>query len=159
MKTMLGVKASRVFLTAIIHACLIIVLCASPFALSGCATNGVTVHEKTADGYEFSMNQRTTSTMFASTEEGAGSVDYEGTSPDGSGFKLRAGAAVSGQQGGDPSALILGIFQAVMPVLSQKMQAEAAQPDEAQVAIDAEQISVAIDLIEQLMERQRMNAR
>ena len=159
MKTILGVGTARVFLTAIIHACLIIALCVTPFALSGCATNGVTVHEKTAEGYEFSMNQRTTSTLFASTEDGAGSVDYEGSSPDGSKFNLRAGAAVAGQQGGDPSALILGIFQAVMPVLSQGIQAKAAQPDDAQVAIDAEQISVAIDLIEQLMERQRMNAR
>lgn len=128
------------------------------FVLAGCATNGVTVHEKTAEGYEFSMTQKTMSTWGSRTEEGAGSVDYEGTSPDGSGFKLRAGAAVKGQQAGDPTGLILGIFQSVMPVISQKIEANAnQQPDDAQVAIDAEQLSEAMDLIERLMEQQRSN--
>lgn len=152
MKTMLGVCRGGVFSTAIIHRCLVIVfLC---LFVAGCATNGVTVHEKTAEGYEFSMSQRTTSTVFASTEEGAGSVDYEGTSPDGSTFNFRAGAAVTGQQGGDPSDLILGVFQAIMPVLSQKVQTDAASPrDGAQVAADEERLSQLMDYLEYLMEQ------
>lgn len=89
--------------------------------LAGCASNGVTVHEKTADGYEFSMTQKTISTWGSRTEEGAGSVDYEGNNSDGTGFKLRAGAAVQGQQAGDPSALVLGIMESIMPVISQSL--------------------------------------
>ncbi len=89
--------------------------------LAGCASNGVTVHERTADGYEFSMTQKTISTWGSKTEEGAGSVDYVGNNPDGSGFKLRAGAAVQGQQAGDPGALVLGIMQSIMPVVSQSL--------------------------------------
>ena len=133
----------------------IMLLCA--LLMAGCATNGVTVHEKTAEGYEFSMTQKTMSTWGSRTEEGAGSVDYEGTSPDGSGFKLRAGAAVKGQQAGDPSGLILGIFQAVMPVISQKIDANAeAMPDpDVQAAVDAEKLSEAMDLIERLLEQQK----
>lgn len=125
------------------------------FILAGCASNGVTVHEKTAEGYEFSMTQKTLSTWGSRTEEGAGSVDYEGTSPDGSGFKLRAGAAVQGQQAGDPSGLILGLFQAIMPVISQGMQGQDTVEDsEVQVAIDAEKLSEAMDLIERFIEQQ-----
>jgi hypothetical protein len=111
--------------------------------LSGCATNGVTVHEKTAEGYEFSMEQKTSSTIFAHTEEGAGSVDYEGQGPDSS-FKLRAGAAVKGQDGGDPSALVLGVLQAIMPVISQKPE-----PPRQSSAINPEDVEAAIKLIEE----------
>jgi hypothetical protein len=125
------------------------------FILAGCATNGVTVHEKTAEGYEFSMTQKTMSTWGSRTEEGAGSVDYEGTDPSGSSFKLRAGAAVKGQQAGDPSGLILGVFQAIMPVLSKGMDdgGEVNDP-EVQVAVDAEKLSEAMDLIERMIEQQ-----
>jgi len=125
------------------------------FILAGCASNGVTVHEKTAEGYEFSMTQKTLSTWGSRTEEGAGSVDYEGTSPDGSGFKLRAGAAVQGQQAGDPSGLILGVFQAIMPVLSKGMDSEpTVENSDVQVAVDAEKLSEAMDLIERMIEQQ-----
>ena len=125
------------------------------FILAGCASNGVTVHEKTAEGYEFSMTQKTLSTWGSRTEEGAGSVDYEGTSPDGSGFKLRAGAAVKGQQAGDPSGLILGVFQAIMPVISKGIDSEPTVEDsEVQAAVDAEKLSEAMDLIERMIEQQ-----
>lgn len=125
------------------------------FILAGCASNGVTVHEKTAEGYEFSMTQKTVSTWGSRTEEGAGSVDYEGTSPDGSGFKLRAGAAVKGQQAADPSGLILGVFQAIMPVLSKGMEpANTVDDSEVQVLVDAERLSEAMDLIERFVEQQ-----
>ena len=82
--------------------------------LSGCATNGVKVHEKTAEGYEFSMDQRTVSTWGSRTEEGAGSVDYTAKSPDGSSFDLKAGAGVTGQQAADPSGLVTAIMGALI---------------------------------------------
>ena len=84
--------------------------------LTGCATNGVQVDEITPDGGSFSMRQLTRSTIFARTEEGAGSVRYSGVSPDGSQFDLEAGAAVKGQDGGDPTALIQSLVELVKEI-------------------------------------------
>lgn len=110
--------------------------------LSGCATNGVTVHEKTVEGYEFSMTQRTTSTIFASTEDGAGSVDYEGESPDGSKFNLRAGAAVAGQKGGDPSNLIEALVNAVI------QKSEPTPPPKRDVASELAEIRAMLEALQ-----------
>lgn len=126
--------------------CIAFFLCAS-LALSGCATNGVNVHEKTAEGYEFSMNQKTMSTWGSRTEEGAGSVAYEGKSPDGSSFNLKAGAGVVGQQAGDPAALITAVVNAIAPLVGQSIQAQSQAPEHDDRAAELAEIRAMLEAL------------
>lgn len=90
--------------------------------LSGCATNGISVSETTPEGYTLTVKQTTMSTWGSKTNQGAGDFAYTGTSPDGSAFDMKAGSAVVGQQAGDPSGLVLGIIQAIMPVIGKSIE-------------------------------------
>ena len=79
--------------------------------ISGCATNRMVVKEVTADGSSLEVTQKTSSTWGSKTDEGAGDFSYEGISEDGASFKMKAGAAVKGQQAGDPSTTVLGVVK------------------------------------------------
>lgn len=102
-----------------------VILCAALAGAGGCATNGISVAETTPEGGTLHVRQHTTSTWGAKTDQGAGDFVYTGTAADGSGFDMRAGSAVQGQQSGDPAALVLGVVNAIAPLVA---QAQAAQP-------------------------------
>lgn len=121
----------------------ILYILAFALLLSSCASNGISVTERSPDGTMLEVKQSTVSTMFAKTQEGVGNFLYTAESPDGSKFDMRAGATVVGQDGGDPSALVLGVLQAIMPVISQKIE----QPRQEGV-INPEDAEAAIAIIE-----------
>ena len=106
--------------------------------MNGCATNGIKVSEVTPDGGSLIVKQRTMSTWGSRTDEGTGSFVYSGTSEDGSSFDMRAGAAVLGQQAGDPSELIQAVAQILNAISGQYLDARVREGEiKAEVATEA----------------------
>jgi len=105
--------------------------------LGGCATNRMVVKEVTADGSSLEVTQKTSSTWGSKTDEGAGDFSYEGIAEDGASFKMKAGAAVKGQQAGDPSTTILGVVK-MLTELSRLLYGPGSGVPEAEVPLPPE---------------------
>lgn len=123
-----------------------------PLFLVGCASNGITVEERTPDGSLLTVKQHTVATLGAKTKEGAGDFVYTGESPDGSKFDMRAGAAVMGQDTPDPTGAILGVVELLAPAIGAQGPAREApvlSPEEG----SEEKFDRRLDRLEALLER------